>query len=214
MASTKRQAIKQATALPECTVSTEDFLTPTKQALEARSQAALAKISEDQAREQLEALGKSLREQHEADGEYIGLIRIVGPDNNQPPVRIEFKVINGGLDVSEGETLDNLFGAVRPQLFEKAQVVTEVHDPAALFAAIQAAGHDPWTILNVTVKDGMDSIVAKMNGVTAAEAYLPKKGLLARLAEYGENFSMVAKNYLKSYLLQVLKPTVVMGTKG
>lgn len=213
---TRTQAIKQATALPEKQVGTPDFITAAKAALEARSRKAQAEVDEKAARVTLEALSEALRVQLVKEDEYVGILRIVDPTPNStmPPVRIEFRIQNGSLSVDENETLAELFGPMKPQLFEKASIVTEIHDPALLFDALKTAGHDPWAILNVSVKEGMDSLVAKLPGVTAAEAILPKKGLLARLAEFGADLMDEAKTYIKQYLVDTLKPTVVIGTKG
>ena len=211
MATKKAATVKASTALPEHSTSEIEFLEPMRDAVKARQTAATAKIAEDQARERIEQHAVTCRETLEKEGRYIGLIRVVDPE--QQSNRIEFRVHNGSLAVTEGPTLDKLYGPLRPQLFEKASVVTEVHDPAALYKALVEAGQDPWSVLKVSVKDGMDGLVSKYDGVISAEAYLPKKGMLTRLDEHGPNLSADAKEYTHNYLQVVLKPTVILGTK-
>jgi hypothetical protein len=220
MSSTKTKAVaKQANALPELVVSTPDFVSLAMSALTARSSHAQYEQEEAVAKDGLADLASSLRETEATNDNYIGIIRIVKPaeaTEDLAPVRVDFKMSakNSALAMSEMETIDELFGALRPQLWEKGKAVTDIHDPSALVQALQDAGQNPWDYLKLSVKDGMDAIVSRHPGVTAVEAILPKTGFLARLQEFGKNLGTEAKNYVRSYLQSALSPAVNLGSKG
>lgn len=142
----------------------------------------------------------------------IGKITITPP--NQGAVRVEFRIGEGSLDVEDLDALDMLFGSARPELFEVAEVVTSITDPAALYEALDKAGLNPWDYLDLKIKKGQDQIVVdKGAGIVTDKAILPKKGFLTNLKPLMKNFSVAAKEYILDYLKGAFCPKVVLGTK-
>jgi hypothetical protein len=200
--------------LPETTVTKEinpGIIGLAKRALRLRSVISNLTAEMDQKKEALVNECATVRKAEEAKGEYIGLIRITDPDIT--PCQIQYKMTGGALALEEGETLDRLFGAGRPMLFEKDVVVTGCIDPDALIAEMRAQGKNPWDFLEIHVKKDMDKIVATSAHVTKEEAYLPKKDFLATLNDIKHTLVAEAKEYINKYLAQVLKPTVDLGKK-
>jgi hypothetical protein len=187
--------------------------------LSARSSKAQYEQEETIAKGELEDLASQLRTGEARNDNYIGMVRIVKPEagaDDMAPVRIDFKMStkNGALKTSELSTLNELFGALRPQLWEVGKAVTDIHDPAALVKSFQDVGLNPWDYLKISVREGMDAIISQHPGVTAVEAVLPKTGFLARLQEFGKNLADEAKEYIWSYLHVALSPSVNLGAKG
>ena len=204
-------------SLPELIVSTGDIVLKAQDALLARSKASEAVAEEDHAKDRVKTEAVVLRINETDKSNYIGLIRII-TGQDVPSVRVEFRINNGALDVGEEAKLDTLFGVSKPELFERAKVITEITAPDALVKDLKAWGLNPWDYLELRVKDEAGLIAQQQNGnllccFNTAEAILPKKGFLTRLNEIATTLSKGAKDYINVYLDNVLKPTVVLGTK-
>jgi hypothetical protein len=214
----KSTAVKVANALPEHITSDDAFVAVAKAALTARALKAQYELEEKSSKESLATLASALRtEQANADN-YIGIVRVVQAEGREEiaPVRIEFKMAtkDSALKITELDTIDSLFGALRPQLWEATKIVTDIHSPQALYDSLKEAGMNPFDYLNVSVKDGMDNIVAQHQGVTTIESLMPKTGFLARLQEFGKNLTEDAKYYIRRYLERALSSAVTLGSKG
>jgi len=146
-------------------------------------------------------------------GEVVGLIRIT---SEQAPIQVQFKVDSkkAALSIDEGKTLDDLFGGARPLLFGKDQIITEIVDPEALIKAMKDAGHNPWDSLSLTVKTGQESVVARYPEAISSEVFMPKTGFLATLHDIWHTLSAEAVGYVKTYVKEVIKPSVVVGSQG
>jgi len=198
-------------ALPEITVSAGDIVLKAVEAVQARGRASQATADEAEAKSRVSTEAVAIRMNETDKGNYIGLIRVA---TSQAPVRIEFRINNGALDINEEPKLDTLFGASRPELFERAEVVTEITDPEALYQHLKQTGLNPWDFIDLRVKDEAGLISHAREGFNTAVAILPKKGFLAKLSEIATTLSKEAKEYVNKYLDNVLKPTVVLGTKA
>ncbi len=156
---------------------------------------------------------EALRSEKAEKDEIIGKIVISPP--NQAATRVEFCLNNGSLDSSEMKTLDELFGAARPELFEKVEVVDKVTDPDALCASLHKAGLNPWDYVELKVRHNKDQTVIVHGGghIMTADAILPRKGIVAIVSRLMGNFKDDAKAYIKEYLELALKPKVVLGSK-
>jgi hypothetical protein len=62
----------------------------------------------------------------------------------------------------------------------------------------------------------MDEIVASVSSdaVTVQEVFLPREGWIAKLNELAVVLTNQAKRYISEYMEKVLKPSVVLGSKG
>ena len=213
-----RATAKVANALPEIIINTDPIVATTREALSARASKAQYELAEKTAKERLATLASDLRVEQANVDNYIGIIRVVQPEGTEemPPVRIEFKMAikDSALKITELDTVDSLFGALRPQLWEATKIVTDIHSPQALYDSLKEAGMNPFDYLNVSVKDGMDNIVAQHQGVTTIESLMPKTGFLARLQEFGKNLSDDAKYYIRRYLERALSSAVTLGSRG
>jgi hypothetical protein len=219
MATTAKSVAKTANALPEYITQDSSFITVTLQALSARANKAQYEAQEKEAKEGLATQASALRQAQAESDNYIGLVRVVQPESatkEMPPIRIEFKLASkdSALKMTELDTVNELFGGLRPQLFEPVKIVTEIHDPQALYEALKSAGHNPWDYLSLSVKDGMDNIISQHPGATTVEALMPKTGFLARLQEFGKNLSDDAKYYIRRYLERALSSAVTLGSRG
>jgi hypothetical protein len=144
--------------------------------------------------------------------DYIGMIRITG---KQAPVRVEFRTnkSKAALDLDQAPVLDELYGASRMLLWEKDMVITGVTDPAQLIIDLQKAGLNPYEYLNVSVKPGMERIVAdKSKVVVVFEAFTPVKGCLNTVRDIIHTWSTAAKAYFRAYTAQALEPYITTGT--
>lgn len=208
-------AAKKNIALPEHVITSdeEQLSKLAASALEARENVNKYTADEKLQKEKITKESSILRENMAENDEIIGKISIAPP--NQAAVRVEFRINNGSLDISEMDNLDKLFENARPELFEKAKIVASITDPEALVKALKKAGLDPWDYLQIEVKTGQDQIIIDKGAaiITTAEAILPKRGLLATLPGLIKRFSEEGKIYIRAYLKQALKPTVVLGTK-
>ena len=202
----------KVTALPEVSVNSGAIVESAGKAVEVRSKIADLSTEEKELRTFIEDASKEVRAEEQLKGNYIGLIRITGKE--LPPVRVEFRINNGALNVNEEDTLNTLYGASRPLLFEREKAVTQITDPDALIKELVALGKNPWDYLDIKVKSGLDRAVTDFPSVVSVEAFLPKKGFLATLNEILHTLSDDAKAYTGKYLDKVLNPTVVIGTKG
>lgn len=69
--------------------------------------------------------------------------------------------------------------------------------------------------MELRVKDGHDeTVIAKSTVVSYDEAFLPKKDFIASLQEIVGTLKDQAKEWVRSYLKEAVKPTVVGGTRG
>jgi hypothetical protein len=198
---------------PEKNVDTGELVDLAKQALEARAKAAEFTTQEKKTSEEIVQKAEHLRRQEiEKENNYYGLIRIT--QENQSPVRVEFRFENGALDVAEESNLDTLYRGSRPVLFKREEIITEITDPLALIQELVNEGKNPFDYLKLSVREGMDRILVNSNHVTSAEAFLPTEGFLNTIDGIKSTLSEDAKTFTKNYLESALKPRVVLGTKG
>ena len=206
-------------ALPEISIGTGLIVEKAKEALEAHAKVGVLETIIKKAKEIIAEEAEKLRKQEEQSENYIGLVRVTGED--LPPVRVEFRTgPNSALDLEQEDTLDELFGPARPLIFAKSRIVTSVLDPMALVQSLKDSGKNPWDYLNVSVKPGMDEIIADTAAAVAAdivsvqEVFLPREGWLAKLNEIVITLSDKAKRFISEYMEKVLKPSVVLGSRG
>ena len=151
----------------------------------------------------------------EADKDnFIGLFHLKSTELNLP-VRVEMRSNGGALDITEEPTLDLHFGVDRPALFEKAEVVETITDPAELIFILGKAGVNPWDYLELKVRKDKDAVVIDKSGgraITVAKAFLPREGFLTLLNKIAKRLSDDAKKYVREYLKASFKPTVVVGS--
>ena len=205
-----KKAIKAA-LLPEITVDSGSLVDHARKALKFRAESAEAEALEKVSKEQMILESEALRESKLATDEFIGMVRVVcGPE--APPVRVEFRINNGTLEVTQESELDKVFGGVRPMLWSRGKVISEIPDPTGLIASLTKAGMNPWDYLSISVKDEMDEVVSQHPGTVTAEALMPVKGFIAKVNEVVQALSAEAREFLKVYLKGVLKPTPVLGT--
>jgi hypothetical protein len=197
-------------ALPEISVDVGPIVTEAKQASDARSKAAEYTTIEKKHAENMSKIAEGLRQEQVTRENYIGIIRVTGPD--LPPVRVEFRMENGPLDVSEEKHLDELYGTLRPLLFGREKIVKEITNPAALIQELIDSGKNPWDYLELSVMEGMDHVLSDSEHVITQEAFLPREGFLNKLNETRNTQSYEAKQFNDSYLQGALKPRVVLGT--
>jgi len=197
---------------PEKNVNTGSLVTLAKDALNHRAQAAEHSTQEKALTEVMGRSAEDLRQQDVANGEYYGLIRITAED--QQPVRVEFRIENGGLSVSEEAKLDALYGGSRPVLFRREKVVTDILNPLALVQELITAGKNPFDYLVLSVRDGMDHALVQSSAVSSAEAFLPTKDFIGTIEGIKGSLSEEAKIFTNNYLVGALKPRVVLGSKG
>lgn len=201
--------------LPETNIDNGVLVDEARKAVQARSDKAQAETEEKEAKRVMSEEAEKIRAECVEKGEgYLGLIRITSDD--LPPTRVEFRMNNGALDISEKEKLDEMFGASRPLLFGREKVITEILDPDKLIEQMKASGKNPWDFLTLSIKSNMDRVVddAADETVVSQEAYLPKGGFLATLDDIEHTLSDDAKEYVKAYLAKTLKPAVVIGSRG
>ena len=145
---------------------------------------------------------------------FVGLLHLKSDELNLP-VRVEMRMNGGALDVTEEPVLDKHFGQDRPALFELVEVVDVIISPDDLINALRNDGVNPWDYLQLTVKKDKDAVVIAKSGgigITIAKAFLPRDGFLALLNRMAKRLSVEARTYIKAYLKQTLKPTVVVGS--
>jgi hypothetical protein len=204
-------AAKKST-VPEKSVDKGELVDLAKKALDFRTTAAEATTQEKAISEELAKKGEHERREEVKRGSYIGMIRVTG--EKQTPIRIEFRLEKGALDVAEEANLDTLYKGSRPVLFKREKVVTEILDPLALIQGIIADGKNPFDYLELKVREGMDHVLVESKNVTTAEAFLPTEGFLSTIEGIKESLSDDAKTFTQNYLEGALKPRVVLGTKG
>lgn len=204
-------ALKKAIT-PEISIDKGLIVGFAKKALEARAEAAEYTTIEKQQSELIAKHGELLRQEEITRDMYIGVVRITA--ENQAPVRVEFRLENCALDVSEEANLSAIYGPQRPVIFQREKIVNEIIDPLALVQEIIAAGKNPFDYLDLSVRKGMDHVIVESKNVTSGEAFLPKEGFLGKLNEIKHTMSAEAKEYTKNYLMGAIKPRVVLGTKG
>jgi hypothetical protein len=199
-------------SLPEVNVDAGQIVDEARAAVEARSKVAEFTTIEKQHTEAISKLAVEKRVEEAGRDNYIGIVRVTGQD--LPPVRVEMRMENGALDVSEDSNLDAIYGSTRPLLFQREKVVNEIIDPMALIQELVDAGKNPFDYVDLKVRTGMDHILVESKHVTSGEAVLPKEGFLNTVNEIKNTLSPDAKEYTKAYLENALKPRVVLGTKG
>jgi hypothetical protein len=195
---------------PEISVNTGEIVEQAKKAIEARTKAAEQATLETDAKTEIAELARQLRLAEEDKGHYIGMTRITGED--LPPIRVEHRLENAGLDVGQAAELDQMFGAGRALLWERQEAVTEILDPQDLIDELKAQGKNPWDYLDIKVRKGMDHTVAECKAVTACEAYMPREGFLETLNNIVNTLSDEVKTWLSLYLDHAMKEKVVLGT--
>jgi hypothetical protein len=201
--------------LPEINIGEGLIVLKAKEACDAHSQVGVLETLIKTCKEVISSEAEGLRKSEENSGNYIGLVRITGTD--LPPVRVEFRTgSNSALDLDQESTLDELFGPARPLIFARSKVITGVVDPMTLVQQLKDSGKNPWDYLTVSVKPGMDEIVASVSSdaVTVQEVFLPREGWIAKLNELAVVLTNQAKRYISEYMEKVLKPSVVLGSKG
>lgn len=144
-------------------------------------------------------------------GEQLGLVRITG--ENQSPTQVQFKIVDGALDLEEAETLERLFGPSLNLFFERDIAIANIHNPGGLVQELQSRDQDPWTILQVSVRKNLDRAIAHSPHATTVEAFLPLEGFLATYNEVSKSLSPEAKDYVSQYLAAVLQGAVDLGKK-
>lgn len=205
---------KKKKGLPEIEVTKAthgDLVDQAREVLDIRSRIANLEIEEADLKKDIAETSVSIRESEQSKGNYIGIVKIV--DEGMTPVQVQHKMTQPGLHVDEGESLEHHFGSSRPMLWQKEKVVVGITDPDALIAELRAKDQNPWDVLQVTVKKGMDAALLFSENVMKEEAYLPLEGFLNILNEIQHTLSAEAKEYLSKYLAKVLKPTVSLGHK-
>jgi len=199
--------------LPEINVDSGVMVTTARSLVDVRSEIAERQTKEKQFKEQLSEEADKIREDQENAGNYIGIIRVTGEEI--PPVRVEFRMKDGALEVGQEQTLDKLFKAARPMLFGREKLVTGVTDPAKLVEDLSKQGRNPWDFLEVSVKKGMDRVVSEWSdAVTAQEAFVPRGGFLAILNDVANTLTADAKSWLRKYLSKAISTVPVLGTRG
>ena len=200
-------------ALPEKNIDKGPILATAQALVDLRSRIAGLETQEKAEKKNLAELAEGVRSEEEANTNYIGLIRVTG--DGLPPIRVEFRLQNGALDVSQEEDLNKLFKSARPLLFGREELVTTITDPAKLLTDLQAQGRNPWDYLEISVKDGMHRVVSEWSdAVVAEEAFIPREGFLATVNDVVHTLTTEAKNFLKDYLVRALKAVPVIGTRG
>ena len=150
----------------------------------------------------------SRREQND----YVSIIRIIPDDSAM--ARVELRISNGALNVSDTPKLQKLFGSATDELFEKDTQIGAIDNPADIIGTLEAKGIDPWTVLGVFVKPDAKAIALDACIIPHTEVLLPKKGFLDKLCELGNRLSEQARVYINAYLQQTVKPTVVLNARG
>jgi len=200
--------------LPEFTVNKDshpEIVAAAKEALDLRSQIADLETKEKAARARVAELGKQIRLAEQGKGNYIGIVKIT--DTDMTPVQVQHKMSDAALDLEEGPTIDHHFGAARPMLWDKDIAITGVSNPDALLQECRDKNLNPWDLVTLTVKPGVDRTFTESPNVVKKEAYLPIEGFLATINEVKNSLGPEAKIYLHKYLEAVLKATVSAGHK-
>lgn len=197
---------------PEKNIDNGELVELAKKALDARSKAAEFTTQEKAASEEIGKKAEHDRREEIGRGNYIGIIRITG--ESQSPIRVEFRLENGALNVSEEANLDALYMGSRPVLFKREKIVTEITNPLTLIQDLIANGKNPFDYLKLSVREDMDHALVDSKHVISAEAFLPTDGFLNTIDGIKSSLSEEAKTFTKNYLEGALKPRVVLGTKG
>ena len=201
---------KAKTGLPEISVDTIEAKAVAQKASVAHDNVAVYEKEEKQLKADIATLCEASRETETNTGNFIGLVRIV-PDEGSP-VRCEFRMNADTSPLSDSTDLEGLFGASHSLLFERVKIVTAILDPKKVLADM---GPDAWDYLELRIKEGRDGdVIAKTTAVAYDEALLPKKDFLISLKGIVHTFSDNAKEFLKTYLKQALKPIVTVGGRG
>jgi hypothetical protein len=134
-----------------------------------RAKIAVLKTQEETACQKIKAAAEPMRQARidgDDDPRFVGMIRIVA--NGLTPVRCEFKLTkNTALELTEEKRLTEMYGASRPLLFGREKIITEITDPGALIAELQAQGKNPWDYLNLSVKPELVRVVADSKNVSS-----------------------------------------------
>jgi hypothetical protein len=199
-------------SVPEKSINSGELVELAMKALTFRSQAAEATTKEKETTEEIAKKAEHERREEVKRNNYIGMIRVTG--DKQTPIRIEFRLEKGALDVAEETNLDALYKGSRPVLFKREKIVTEILDPLALIQELTADGKNPFDFLELKVREGMDHAIIESKNVTTAEAFLPTPEFLTTIEGIKGSLSDDAKTFTQNYLEGALKPRVVLGTKG
>lgn len=205
-------ATKKKPSPSEHNVDTGEIVEEASKALDARAQVAEFTTVEKHHAGNVGQLAEGLRQAGYEREHFIGVVRITSKD--QSPVRVEFRLENGALNITEEANLNAIYGSSRPLLFGREKIVTEIINPLELLQELVNAGKNPFDYLDLSVKKGMDHALIDSGHVTTAEAILPRDGFLDTLNDIKSTMSTDAKTYTKNYLNGAVKPRVVLGTKG
>ena len=199
--------------LPEINIAEGQIITEATELVQTRAAKAILETKEKILKASIEVQAAAVRDEKMDKGEIVGLIRLT---TEQMPVQVQFKIDSkkAALDLSEEENLDDIFKGARPLLFGKDKVVTEITDPEELLKAMRDSGRNPWDFLKLTVKENMDEVVASYPHVTSNDTFMPKIGFLATLHDIWRTLSIEAIEYMKTYVKEVIKPSVVVGSQG
>ena len=200
--------------LPELSVDTGNIVDEAKKATEARAKVTEYTTVEKKASSEISILAEMIRQVQEKNTQnYVGIIRVTGED--QSAVRVEFRMENGSLDINQEDTLNNIFGGLRPLLWRREKVLLNLNDPMAEINRLIAEGKNPLDYLNITPKAESEGAMLDSPNVTTGEALIPVEGFLNTLND-NKNLLQTQgqKEFVSKYLTDVLKPRVVLGTKG
>jgi hypothetical protein len=199
--------------LPEINIGEGQMVTDAEALVQVRTDKAQLETREKQLKASVEAQATALRNNKLDANEVVGLIRIT---SERAPIRVEFRVDSkkAAIPLEDEATLEALFKGARPLLFGKDTIVTEITDPEALMQAMKDSGRNPWDFLQLSVKAGMDEVVSQYAQVVSDTAFMPKDGFLSTLHDIWHTFKVETVEYVKKYVKEVIKPTVVVGSKG
>jgi len=200
--------------LPEVIVTKAthpDLVKKAGEVLAIHTQIADLTAQETQIKKDLVETATAIRQSEESKGNYVGLVKIC--DADQATAQVQFKILDGAIPIDQEQTLNIYYGSARPFFFEKEVVITAISNPDALLADLKSQGQNPWDLLELKVKTGVDRALASSPHVIKDEAFLPVEGFLATTNEMKHTFSKDAKAFHADYLKDVLKPAVSLGNK-
>ena len=202
-------------SLPEINIGEGAMVEKAAELVKVKTELAQLETREKQLRKDLADIATGFRDGKldQAEPEIIGMIRVT---NEEAPVRVEFRVDRkkAVLAIEDEDNLNDLFGSARPLLFGVDTIVNEITDPEGLITAMQATNRNPWDFLALSVKSGMDTIVAEYPQAVSNKAYMPKKGFLGILKDIWHTLGAEAKGYAKTYIKHATKASVNGLTKG
>ena len=199
--------------LPEQNIGEGEIVDLAAELVQVRADKAKLDTKEKDLRTKIEKKAVAFRDQKLDKNKIVGLIRIT---DDRAPIRVEFRVSSkdAALDPDEEQTLDDLFRGLRPLLFGKDTIISEITEPEELLTAMRESGRNPWDFLKLSVKSGMDEVVSSYPYTISSTVFMPKEGFLATLSDVFHTLTESAGSYIKQYIKAVVKPTVVAGSRG